>query len=266
MAEAGPAKGRAAEAAGLKQGAAGEGERPLVFLDFDGVICDSLPECYAVSRAAYYGLYLGLPLPKEGHGDEALFRRLRPYIRRGGDYMFIQLALREGLSPSSQADFDAIIAERRELDDRFHGLFYQARHELLSAEPERWYSLNPLYPGMAELLSRYGRNDGFLILSTKEAAFIEKILAFNGIAWDAARVYCSGKEEKRAFIDRVMDERKATRALFIDDQIDHFKGASRHRLRCLLADWGYVLPDWLKDTGVERVSLGQLDTLFRDSL
>ncbi|HAE23123.1 MAG TPA: HAD family hydrolase [Spirochaetaceae bacterium] len=262
----GATEAAAAEATGKQKGTEEAAGRPLVFLDFDGVICDSLPECYAVSRAAYYGLYLGLPQPEEAQGDEALFRRLRPYIRRGGDYMFIQLALREGIEPGSQADFDALIAERRELDDHFHGLFYQARHELLSDEPERWYALNPLYPGMAALLSLYGRNDAFLILSTKEAAFIEKILAFNGIAWDAARVYCSGKEEKRAFIDRVMDERKAVHAIFIDDQIDHFKGSSRHELRCLLADWGYVRADWLKDRSVERVSLGQLDTLFSHSL
>jgi phosphoglycolate phosphatase-like HAD superfamily hydrolase len=256
----------AAEATGVQKGAEEAGGRPLVFLDFDGVICDSLPECYAVSRAAFYGLYLGSPEPETAQGDEALFRRLRPYIRRGGDYMFIQLALREGIDPRSQADFDALIAERRELDDHFHGLFYRARHELLAAEPERWYALNPLYPGMAELLGRYGGDGRFLILSTKEAAFIEKILAFNGIAWDASRICCSGKEEKRSFIDRIMDERMAERAIFIDDQIDHFKGASRHELRCLLADWGYVREDWLEDTRTEHVTLGQLDTLFRHSL
>lgn len=265
-AETGQVKSRAAAAAGALEGAEEAGGRPLVFLDFDGVICDSLPECYAVSRAAFYGLHLRSPEPEKGPGDEALFRRLRPYIRRGGDYMFIQLALRDGLEPRSQADFDALIVKRRELDDHFHGLFYQARRELLATDPERWYALNPLYPGMAELLGRYGGDERFLILSTKEAAFIEKILAFNGIAWDSSRVYCSGKEEKISFIDRVMDERKAERAIFIDDQIDHFKGASRHDLRCLLADWGYVRDDWLKDARTEHVALGQLATLFRDSL
>ncbi|MBU0934375.1 MAG: HAD family hydrolase [Spirochaetes bacterium] len=239
---------------------------PLVFLDFDGVVCDSLPECYAVSRTAFYRLHLGLAEPAESEYDQRHFRRLRPYIRRGGDYMFIQLALSRGLDLRSQADFDALIAGQRELDDYFHTLFYQARTELLQTDPERWYRLNPLYPGMARLLARYSGNDRLLILSTKELAFIEKILAFNGIAWPAENSFCSGKEQKLAYIDRIMDKRAAARALFIDDQVDHFKGESTHELRCLLAEWGYVLPDWRKDCSFESVSLNQLADVLHDNL
>lgn len=236
--------------------------RRLVFLDFDGVICDSLPECYAVSRAAFYGLYLKTAIPGPEADDERTFRQLRPYIRRGGDYMFLQLCLQRRLIVGSQEEFDALVSENRSLDDLFHDFFYQARRELFAADPERWYALNPLYPGMKELLDKHGRDDDTLILSTKEADYISKILSFHGIAWSGARICCSGKERKLGYIDRVMDELGATKAVFVDDQVDHFKGRSEHPVRCLLADWGYILPEWPESGQIETVSLDALDAIF----
>lgn len=241
--------------------------RRLVFLDFDGVICDSLPECYAVSQAAYFGLYLGRKIPPSGPEDERTFRQLRPYIRRGGDYLFIQHCLQRHLVIASQKDFDAVIQEEHGLDDTFHELFYKARRELLASDPQRWHELNPLYPGLKALLLKHGSHGDTLILSTKEADFIAKILAFNGIPWDASNIYCSGKERKLDFIDRVMDELGASQATFVDDQIDHFRGSSTHPVRCLLADWGYVLPGGTETVMeelalVETISLNTLESVF----
>lgn len=241
--------------------------RRLVFLDFDGVICDSLPECYTVSRIAYFGLYLGGAIPQAGPDDERTFRQLRPFIRRGGDYLFIHHCLQNNLVIGSQKDFDAVIHAEHGLDDTFHELFYKARRELFGSDPQRWYALNPLYPGIKTLLQKHGMGGDVLILSTKEADFIAKILAFNGIPWDASRIYCSGKERKLGFIDRVMDELGASRAVFVDDQIDHFNGSSAHPVRCLLADWGYVMPVWIEAaTGesarVETVSLTTMESVF----
>ena len=86
----------------------------LVFLDFDGVICDSLPECYTVSLAAYYGLFRKSEVPKDASGaTETVFRRFRPYIRRGGDYLFIQMAIHQGIRLESQEDFDSLISDRK---------------------------------------------------------------------------------------------------------------------------------------------------------
>ncbi len=62
------------------------------------------------------------------------------------------------------------------------------------------------------------------------------------------------------YIDRVMDDLGGDSAVFVDDQPDHFKGGSKHPVRCLLADWGYVLPEWLLGGMAETVSLGGLES------
>ncbi len=289
--------------------------RGLVFLDFDGVICDSLPECYEASRLAWReycshetgpvagqlpgaepeGNQIAAETSAVAHSPEAerdaerAFRRLRPFIRRGGDYVSLQLCLARGPAIDSQAAFDAFLAELERtspgLQDSFHELFYRARRSILAGDPDRWYALNPLYSGIAGLLRRHAHDENLYILSTKEAVFIEKILAYNDIAWDPGRILCSGKEAKLSCIDRVISARSldhepagcargpgpgpgfppsggpgpaAGCAVFVDDQPEHFAGSSEHPVRPLLADWGYVLPEWLSAGRYETLSLAGL--------
>ncbi len=234
----------------------------LWFLDFDGVLCDSLPECYAVSRTAYWTLLLGTSEPPASRAEEAEFARMRPLIRRGADYLLLQLAIREGIRLDSQAAFDALAAREAERDGIFHELFYRARRDLLGRDPERWFALNPLYPGIAEILLRNRRNRDVLILSTKEAPFILEILRHHGVEWEPDRVLCSGKEPKLEFIDRVLAGRGAGRAVFVDDQVDHFLDAPGRPVRCVLADWGYVRPEWIESGIYETVSRERLPDLL----
>lgn len=234
----------------------------LWFLDFDGVLCDSLPECYAVARTAYWTGFLGIPEPPASPADQAEFSRMRPLIRRGADYLLLHLAMREGLRLDSQKAFDSLAAREAERDGLFHTLFYRARSELLERDPGRWFALNPLYPGIEEILLRNRRNRAVLILSTKEAPFILEILGHHRVEWEADRVLCSGKEPKLRFIDRVLADRGAARAVFVDDQVDHFKETPERPVRCVLADWGYVRSQWINRGKYETVSLTGLPALL----
>ncbi|HSV55670.1 MAG TPA: hypothetical protein VLH39_00995, partial [Magnetospirillaceae bacterium] len=76
------------------------------------------------------------------------------------------------------------------------------------------------------------------------------------------RVFCSGKEPKLRFIDSVLPERGAARAVLVDDQVDHFRGASVHPVRHILAVWGYVRPEWIHSGDYETISLSELPDLL----
>ena len=62
----------------------------LLFLDFDGVICDSEPECFESSSVAYRKLKSPENVSKSLE-HRSLFRQLRPLIRSGEDYLVIHL-------------------------------------------------------------------------------------------------------------------------------------------------------------------------------
>src|SRR5512138_3366484 len=120
---------------------------PLLILDFDGVICDSLDECFVSSWPAYHTLYRKSPPPKVPITLRDDFARLRPFIRTGEDYLLIQEILTQGKSVQDQAAFDALIAEAGPEKMRiFKELFTKARSELLEKDKRFWLSLNRIYP------------------------------------------------------------------------------------------------------------------------
>ncbi len=233
-------------------------DRPIFFLDFDGVICDSLNECFVSSWLAYTR-GVGKEHSSICREEYGLFRGYRPYIRRGGDYVVLQHCISTGITLDTQNDFDRqeyMIGERG-MDD-YHARFYAARAELLESDRAYWLALNTIYPRIHDAL--YGAADEAWILTTKKVEFVHEILAAYGLHWNRERIVCSGKRPKADFI-RELIACPSERAIFVDDQIDHFKDVSDERISCLLASWGYIVPDWLA-SGVDVIDEGGFSELL----
>ncbi|MAG13090.1 MAG: hypothetical protein CMN78_00655 [Spirochaetales bacterium] len=232
----------------------------LLFLDFDGVICDSIDECFVSS---WYALFGGATDSSQSVSLSAhrQFVRYRPFIRRGADYLLLQHCIDGGIVLASQADFDR--QERltgTETMDAYHRKFYAARAYFLQNSSEYWLGLNRIYPGLAAVLPDVA-NDGW-ILTTKEADFAHRILCSQGLAWDRGRIICTGKERKLDIIQNIMESEKAVHGIFIDDQIDHFSGLVYPKISCMLASWGYIKTEWLNGK-VETISLNSCIDLLR---
>ncbi len=227
-------------------------------LDFDGVICDSIDECFVTSWTAYFNLYRGQRpayLPVTLRKD---FARLRPLVRGGADFMLIQEMLDKGQSAFRQSEFDAIA--RAAGDEKmmlFHELFYKARAEMLESDRESWLGLNRIYPHVAASFSLLSRDAPVFILSTKKPEFIAEILTAKAIPLPRDRILYSGSERKLDIVAKVSEDGGFSRATFVDDQIDHLlceeaaiPDAARRSpppVRALLATWGYVKEEWLQE-------------------
>ena len=85
------------------------GSNKLIFLDFDGVICDSIAETLVSSWLAYYK-YIKKQIPTSMTCNfKKRFSIMRPLIRSGEDYILIQDILYHSLSVSNQQDFDRLL-------------------------------------------------------------------------------------------------------------------------------------------------------------
>ncbi|HTP59463.1 MAG TPA: hypothetical protein VMM82_11130 [Spirochaetia bacterium] len=231
--------------------------RALV-LDFDGVICDSIDECFLSSWTAYYHLYLGRRpayMPVSLRRD---FSRLRPLVRGGADFMLIQEILDRGGSPARQSEFDALArAAGDEKLKLFHDLFYKARAQMLEEDRESWLALNRIYPHVESGFSRLPPAAPIYILSTKKPEFIAEILSAKGIRLSRERILYSGSERKLSIVEEVGRAGGFSEATFVDDQIDHLLcEEAAHpdiarkavpRIRTFLASWGYVKDEWLRE-------------------
>ena len=218
----------------------------LIFLDFDGVICDSIDECLVSSWYGYYHLYKKQqpvtvpPILKER------FLRLRPFIRNGEDYMVIQELLAGDIRINNQLDFDRQLetAGKQKLE-LFKTFFYKARTYYLKEQPEYWFSLNPIYGHLKSKLIALCTSPFFYILSTKKTDFIVEILKNNGITMSRERIIYSAAQHKLSLIGAILDKKNAaSRALLLDDQIEHLSGNRDPRIQTFLCLWGYIKEEW----------------------
>jgi hypothetical protein len=234
----------------------------LVFLDFDGVICDSLLECLVSSWQGYYRLYLGKQEAEVPITLRREFSKLRPYVRAGEDFILIQELIDSRISVQSQEQFDAQLALRgEEKMARYKKLFYTARRDFLVNQRSYWIGLNRIYPHVYRSLGGWAASPCLYILSTKRADYIIEILRANNIQMDQRRVLSCRAREKKETILRTLDERGCTSALFIDDQIAHLTSdwARDPRIIGCLASWGYVKSRWLEEpSDIEILYPGQL--------
>jgi phosphoglycolate phosphatase-like HAD superfamily hydrolase len=227
----------------------------LVFLDFDGVICDSLLETLVSSWKGYY-LLRGEEEPSTMPVNLLQqFKMLRPYVRAGEDFILIHDLIAGKIPIESQRDFDSRLAERgEERINRYREFFYAARGNTLESDRKYWIALNRLYPHVVPCLRDWGSSPALYILSTKRAQFIIEILTAKGITLEPDRVLSCEATEKKDTILRTLAAQGKERGLFVDDQIDHLAPSSARdpRITPCLASWGYVQQQWLEDPrGVE---------------
>jgi hypothetical protein len=211
-----------------------------LFLDFDGVICDSLEECFQSSWLVDHAPVLGEGMPPAAPSDaayRAAFRACRPFVRSGEDYVVLHRLIAASEVPKSQAEFDEALARvGPEGLAKAKASLYAVRESLLARHRGLWLGWNPLYAGMAEALTRLAGKERARILSTKRPEFIAEILAHQGVAWPAERIIYSGKDRKLDIVGRMAGLESS---VLIDDQVEHldFKHPS---CSCYAALWGYI--------------------------
>jgi phosphoglycolate phosphatase-like HAD superfamily hydrolase len=235
--------------------------RRLLFLDFDGVICDSIDECFVSSWIAHFQAD-AQPLPASLPIEmRTRFARLRPFIRSGKDYVVIQKLISDGREVVDQRAFDAALrAEGPEGMARAKETFYDARSGLLALDRAYWLSLNRVYPHVHAPLAAVAHRDDVLVLSTKKSEFIVEILAANGIRFPIERVIYTGSRTKSEIIVAMLAG--ADRAVLVDDQIDHLLGCTDPRIESHLALWGYIRTEWLAQSPqVPRLGASELGAL-----
>ena len=218
----------------------------VLVLDFDGVICDSIDECFAVSWVAYHALFRK-DTAASSPAARRNFARLRPFIRSGEDFLIIQEVLSTGSAVRDQAEFDEL-SRRAGAGKRavFRQLFYAQRSEMLAKDRDSWLALNRVYPHMKKAFGVLGPGAPLYVLSTKEPQFIAEILSANQIEIPRQRILESVSEPKLVTTERLRAEGGFQDAILVEDQVDHLRENRNPHIRGFLAAWGYVQEEWLK--------------------
>ena len=221
-------------------------KRRVLALDFDGVIVDSIKECYVSGYNAFQD-YMNMPnkIYKSSQISQDNFKQfelLREYVNFGQDYVFIFEIIKSGAHINHQIDFDDFIQDHEHLSSKFDELFYQERLILFNLHYPLWIELNPFYDGLQNLLKNPPKGVSVYIISTKRSEFIDAILKENNILAYDEHIYASNEEYTKVMIVKELLKIASVKPrdfYFVDDQIKNVTQVAQTQVNSILALWGY---------------------------
>jgi phosphoglycolate phosphatase-like HAD superfamily hydrolase len=211
----------------------------ILALDFDGVLWDSVGECFVMARRAYQNLY-GLPCSDL----EAPFRRGRWLVRTGGDFLLVlQLAMADpdgDLTTYPKQQFSQLQRDKVKECQEFAQEFYALREQCRDQRWQEWISYQHPYPLFLQQLEELRPIfDQIVVCTTKDAQSARMLLASAQLEFP---VY--GREvalDKSHQISALCQEHAVApdQIFFIDDLVDNLDQGRPSGARCGLAAWGY---------------------------
>lgn len=236
----------------------------LLALDFDGVIWDSVGECYRTGRNAWASLFEGLPeVSEEG------FRRGRWLVRTGGEFgLVLRLQVEQpeqDLETFPREEFEALAVREREWVARFEAAFYAERARARREELPAWLASQAPYQAVLdELPSLLEAFRELVICTTKDEASTRELLATAGLEFPILAKEFS--LDKRDHMRHLCSTRGMTpgQVVFVDDLLPNLDPVSEVGVRVALAGWGYNTPAGRVDAAERGIPVLYPGTILAD--
>ena len=212
----------------------------LKFLDFDGVIVDSIEECYIISKSAYFGYsffsYNEIEYKK-------IFYKYRGLVRPPHEYLILHKAIEIYIKDRShdfKKLFKEILINTIDKDKQFFEKDFFYKRSLYQEDNfQAWINLNPLMPFGKTLIN--SNNIDVYIVTTKNKSATVALLDYYKIK--VAGIYANDEIKsfgsKGELIKSLMLEKNQQEALFLDDAVEHLDTIKDDKVKCFFADWGY---------------------------
>ena len=235
----------------------------ILALDFDGVLCDGMPEYFETSRRTYMKIW-----PSDtGPGEDLfpVFRTLRPVIMTGWEMPILLRAIVRGYSVAAilqgwKQVRDALVNEGplqpTALVSVLGGMLDEVRRAWIAADPRDWLGRNVPYCSVAEVRRLVAEPERTVLVTTKEGEFARDILDH----WGVQLADIEGKEagthkceNLRALIaDYTKVYGRRPQLWFVEDRLETLQHVTTH---ADLADVGLFLAAWGYNTEETRASV-----------
>ena len=214
-----------------------------IFLDFDGVLFDSVKEAYLLARYAFYDIPIKDNIDYEHYQK---FRKYRYLITHSWHYYYIFKLLENNVVDFEKEYYKLVNSRNKEMDNLFDEKYQKQRRFLIEYDYNYWKKLEQPYSFFYEIKKIKDTLD-IVILSTKNEFAIKNHL--EDYEFNITEEKIIGKEKlkkyqtKSNFIDTYIKANNIKRAIFIDDSLDNLIECKYiNNLKCLRARWGYVEP------------------------
>jgi hypothetical protein len=208
----------------------------ILFLDFDGVLFDTVYEAYnvAINTKSYKSISLSL-------NNFEKFSKYRSLVGPAWNYFYIMQSIKNNLLLQDNYIFKNTLESKEfEID------FFNSRKCLKEQNYKEWLSLNKKYIFLDKLEKIMEElNICVYIITTKDKQTVEDLLIANNIKFINSK-FIFGKDmfnkygTKSNIISNIL-QAKTYKAIFIDDLYLHLKLCENiNNLQLIQADWGYI--------------------------
>lgn len=211
-----------------------------VFLDFDGVIFDTLKEAYILCRYAYDGIGYFEPV------DDIEYKKLYRYkflVYNSWQYYYLMNLIKQDLTDNELlSEYNRLLLNRDfDAEKDFDEKYYSARKDLMENYHDFWDKLESPFPFFHEL-KKHAEKLCTPIVSKKNKKAIEYRLKQCGYS---AKIYgkdeLEGYETKADFMAEYMKKHYIKKAYFVDDNSNNLKPCEKYpEITPLLAGWGNI--------------------------
>ncbi len=217
----------------------------IAAFDFDGVIWDSVNECYHLARMVFESQGRLLNRPSEELSRQ--FRAGRYLVKSGEDFYIIMHLLYEGVDLSSDKfDYNTFANLRNELATemkRFALDFYALRHRLQDDNFEEWASLQSPFLQVVDQVPRIKETfRDMVICTTKDQTSVSRLLLSRGINLPVlGRELSTHKPDQIQHLCRNYNTTPEM-ILFVDDLLENLAPVRNTGAQVAMASWGYNTP------------------------
>lgn len=215
----------------------------VLCLDFDGVLCDSIDECFVTGYNAYYSAKINTPVeaPTENY---RFFCHHRYLVAPADDFFLLFYAFERGIGELNRGTFEQLKALTISMRANFTSNFFQHRNTR-KQESTHWASLHRMYQQSSlVLLDTFPK---FYIVTTKDRDSIERLAAVHGYVHKLLGIYSREiSVDKLTLFENLFSDANINpanqRVIFVDDNQEHLEKVRILPLDSFLAGWGYTGP------------------------
>lgn len=211
----------------------------IVFLDFDGVIIDSIDECFLITKLTFLQEYN----IKLNNNIKNVFYKFRGIVGPPYEYFcLINSILKYPNSESKMlSNFKFIRNKEKKIYYNFEKFFFKNRKELQN-NLEYWCGLHKLTTLGNKI--KNGHLDNFYIVSTKDENSIIILLKFFNIKIPENRIFGNKSFKKYKNKGNVINyilsnNEKYKSGVFIDDSVDHLNKLDNNKIKPYFYPFGY---------------------------
>lgn len=221
-----------------------------IFLDFDGVLFDTVKEAYLLSRYAYYNISPYTPINETEYSQ---FHKYRYLISKSWHFFYIFSLLNKKISDYQfEKEYKYLVNNfDKKMVEEFDKRYVNERENLMKTDYTFWDDLDEPYPFFYKIkeLVKTTQNK-FIILTNKKRLPVSHKLKKYELNIDLyANEDLQKYSSKGEFIDNYIRKNNIKHAILIEDSSTNIKSCSCYNIDGYLVSWGYISP---KEKGLDQ--------------